>query len=294
MVTHGRARSRKPPKPKVQRVQFDAARAPEEGQLQPIAARVLMKVLYAARMCRFDLMRAVCVLATRITRWDSSCDRRLHRLMSYVHSSLHKRLVGWVGDPLADLQPHVFCDADLAGCADTQRSTTGVYHCVRGAHSSFPIAAVSKRQGSVSHSTPEAELVALDHGLRNVALPSMEVWEVLLPHARLVAHEDNAVAVRVCQTGRNQTMRTLGRTHGITVAWLHEAYKRGQFELRWENSSTMAADIFTKPFSVPLTWEGACALINICAEADIEAMCARAGMPPLTVSGGGQARRVGR
>ena len=30
------------------------------GVLQPIAAKVLMKVLYGARMARFDLLRAVC------------------------------------------------------------------------------------------------------------------------------------------------------------------------------------------------------------------------------------------
>ena len=38
--------------------------APDEGRLQPIAAKVLMKILYAARLCRFDLLRAVSHLAT--------------------------------------------------------------------------------------------------------------------------------------------------------------------------------------------------------------------------------------
>ena len=36
---------------------------PDTGRLQPIAARVLMKILYAARLCYFDLLRAVCHLA---------------------------------------------------------------------------------------------------------------------------------------------------------------------------------------------------------------------------------------
>merc|ERR1711873_256627 len=97
-----------------------------------------------------------------------------------IHSTLGKRLVGWVGDTTAQVQPHLFTDADLAGCAETQRSTSGVFHCIRGQHTSFPIPVVSKRQGSVSHSTPEAELVALDHGLRNVAIPAMHIWDLLL------------------------------------------------------------------------------------------------------------------
>ena len=56
----------------------------ERGQtqgLKPYAAKVLMKVLYAARYARFDLLRAVCYLAQYITKWDDACDRRLYRLM---------------------------------------------------------------------------------------------------------------------------------------------------------------------------------------------------------------------
>ena len=46
-------------------------RAPEPvtGVLQPIAANVLMQVLYAARMARYDLLRAVNSLARRNMTW---------------------------------------------------------------------------------------------------------------------------------------------------------------------------------------------------------------------------------
>ena len=69
-----------------------------EGQLAGIAARVLMKILYAARLARFDLLRAVQHLACCITRWTSDCDKRLHRLVCYINSSKHLRMTGWVGD----------------------------------------------------------------------------------------------------------------------------------------------------------------------------------------------------
>ena len=39
------------------------------GLLQPHAASILMKILYAARMARFDLLRATCRLACFITKW---------------------------------------------------------------------------------------------------------------------------------------------------------------------------------------------------------------------------------
>ena len=48
--------------------------------LKPYAAKVLMKVLYAARYARFDLLRAVCFLAQYITKWDATCDKRLYTL----------------------------------------------------------------------------------------------------------------------------------------------------------------------------------------------------------------------
>ena len=77
----------------------------KEGRLQPIAAKILMTVLYAARDARLDLLRPICHLACYITRWTSDCDRKLHRLMCYIHSTYHVRMIGWVGDKPEDVQP---------------------------------------------------------------------------------------------------------------------------------------------------------------------------------------------
>jgi hypothetical protein len=69
------------------------------GELQPIASRVLTKILYAARMCRFDLLRPCCFLATRITKWGTSCGKALRRLICYINSSLDGKMQAWVGNP---------------------------------------------------------------------------------------------------------------------------------------------------------------------------------------------------
>ena len=52
--------------------------------LQPIACKVLMKILYGARLARFDLLRPIAALASKITKWDTVCDRMLHRLVSCI------------------------------------------------------------------------------------------------------------------------------------------------------------------------------------------------------------------
>jgi hypothetical protein len=64
----------------------------ELGKLASLAASVLMKCLYAARMCRFDLLRAVQGLAKFMTKWTKKQDRELHQLMSYIHHSKHMKM----------------------------------------------------------------------------------------------------------------------------------------------------------------------------------------------------------
>ena len=58
------------------------------GRLAPVAARILMKILYGARTARLDLLRVVSHLACYLTRWTSECDRKLHRLVCYIQSTL--------------------------------------------------------------------------------------------------------------------------------------------------------------------------------------------------------------
>lgn len=72
------------------------------GRLQGIASKVLMKILFAARMARYDLLRAIQSLASRVTRWSTECDIALHRLVCYINTSKHLYLEGFVGDPFEE------------------------------------------------------------------------------------------------------------------------------------------------------------------------------------------------
>ena len=66
--------------------------------LAEISATMLMTLLYSVRVGRYDLFKAVQSLAKLITRWDAKCDKRLHRIMCYVHSTLDHKMIGWIGD----------------------------------------------------------------------------------------------------------------------------------------------------------------------------------------------------
>jgi len=128
----------------------------------------------------------------------------------------------------------------------------------------FLLAGVSRKQGAVSHSTPEAEIVAADVALRVEGVPALALWDVLLGRPQCIMfHEDNQAAIQVMKTGRNPTMRHLERTHKVCIAWLHDQFSCGDWELIYEVSNKQSADIFTKPFSEPAKWTHACELINL-------------------------------
>eukprot|EP00969_Alexandrium_andersonii_P041265 1808748-Alexandrium_andersonii.AAC.1 len=66
----------------------------------------------------------------------------------------------------------------------------------------FPLTFVSQKQRSVSHSTPEAEIVAVDHVLRAMLLPSLTLRETLLGR-KVAAYvcEDNQAFFRLLNQG---------------------------------------------------------------------------------------------
>ena len=244
---------------------------PNRGNLAPHAASVLMKLLYAARIARFDLLRSINALARNVTKWTKDADARLHHLMCYVNSTLSLKMIGWVGDKIEDLSLGLFADADFAGCAQSLRSTSGSHLQVQGKFTRFPLAGGSKRQGCVSHSTPEAEIVAADTALRTLGIPALSLWKVLAKvFPQLLFHDDNQGMIGVVRSGRNPTMRHLERTHGISIASMHEHFQKDHFVLIYEITAKMAADIHTKGFRNPMAWKKACMLINLLEPQDLQ------------------------
>jgi hypothetical protein len=135
-------------------------------------------------------------------------------------------MIGWCGDPDAILDLRVYADADLAGCVRTKRSTTGVALAVEGPNTRMVVNGVSKRQTAVSHSTPEAEIVAADYAMRTEGMPALSLISTILARpVKLCVMEDNEAMIKICQSGKNPTMRYLNRTHKVGVSWLMEVFE---------------------------------------------------------------------
>ena len=129
-------------------------------------------VLYGARAARKDLLKAVSNLARFISKWSLECDAKLQRLMDYIHSTLKWREINWIGDTVDNVTLDLFPDADFGGCQAGSKSTSGCYHCWIGKNTRFGLSGSSKARNVVSHSTPEAEIVSADCGIRTIGLPS--------------------------------------------------------------------------------------------------------------------------
>ena len=206
-------------------------------------------------MGRFDLLRPVTALGSRITTWTKLCDARLHRLVCYIKGTISLKMYGWIGDKRDKLELVLYCDADLAGDRNDAKSTSGIFMCLVGPTSFMPLAAVSKKQTSVSKSTPEAEIVAIDHGLSKHALPALTLWENILgKQLSIRLMEDNAAACRVVITGRNPSMRHMSRTQCIDVAWINERYVEKSFVFIECPSEYQAGDLMTKHFTDAKVW----------------------------------------
>ena len=57
------------------------------GELSKVCSQIVLKCLYSARIGRSDILWSVNKLARSITKWTKACDKRLSRLISYIHNT---------------------------------------------------------------------------------------------------------------------------------------------------------------------------------------------------------------
>jgi hypothetical protein len=105
--------------------------------------------------------------------------------------------------------------------------------------------AASKVQTAVSHSTPEAEIVAADYAMRQEGVTySNSMFEI-------------------CYSGKNPTMRSLNRTREVGISWLMEVFKLPDIKLHEIDIKLRGADIGTERITCIDAWLSNCVLINL-------------------------------
>ena len=99
-------------------------------------------------------------------------------------------------------------------------------------------------------------------------IPALALWDIIGPTMMVpMFHEDNQAMILVTMSGRNPTMRHIGRVHRVSVQWLHERIGKHPDNdgtvLFYDDTHNMSADIYTKFFSAPDKWDHALHLINV-------------------------------
>ena len=138
------------------------------------------KCLCLARVGRPDILWSVNKLARSIKKWTKACDKRLNRLISYIHHTCEYKQYCYVGNIAKQCRLGLFQDSDFAGDLEDSKSTSGGTLCVLGTHTFVPISWMCKKQISFSHSSPESEIISLDAGLRLHGIPALDLWDPIV------------------------------------------------------------------------------------------------------------------
>ena len=217
-----------------------------------MCSQIILECLYLARIGRPDILWSINQLARSITKWTKACDKRLSRLISYIHHTCEYKQFCHVGNTAKQCRLGLFQDSDFAGDLEDSKSTSGGALCIFGSHTFVPISWMCKKQTSVSHSSTEAEIISLDAGLRFDGITALDCWD-LTPHtiqkrkqshgmindldnvdfipskvnssrqeALLCVFEDNEAVIKMIIEGRSPTMRHVSRTHRVALDWLFD------------------------------------------------------------------------
>ena len=63
------------------------------GELSKLSSQIVLKCFYLARIGRPDIPWSVNKLARSITKWTTTCDKRLSRLISYIHHTCEQTVL---------------------------------------------------------------------------------------------------------------------------------------------------------------------------------------------------------
>ena len=121
------------------------------------ALKLFLKCLYLARIGRPDILWSVNMLARSITQWTKACDKRLNRLISYIHHTCVYKQYCFVGNTAKQFRLGLFQDSDFAGDLEDSTSTSGGTLFIFGSHTFVQVSWMCKKQTSVSHSVPRSK-----------------------------------------------------------------------------------------------------------------------------------------
>ena len=144
------------------------------------ALTIVLKCLYLARIGRPDILWFVNKLARSITKWTKACDKRLNRLISYIHHTCEYRQYCHVGNTAKQCRLGLFQDSDFAGDLEDSKSTSGGTLCIFGSHTFVPTKLDVQETNCRFAQFNRIWNCLLGTGLRLDGLPALELWDLIV------------------------------------------------------------------------------------------------------------------
>ena len=136
------------------------------GELSKVFSQIVLKSLYVAGIGRPNILWSVNKLARAVTKWTRSCDKRLARLISYIHCTSDFKQYCHVGNTAKQCGLGLFQDSDFGGdMEDSTSASVGTLHFW---------------QSYTSPSSTESEISSLDAGFRMDGIPAIDLWDLVI------------------------------------------------------------------------------------------------------------------
>ena len=104
------------------------------GELSTVCSQSVLKMSVSGSYWETWYFWSVNKLARAVTKWTKSCDKRLARLISYIHHTSEYRQYCYVGNTSKQCRLGLFQDSDFAGDLEDSKSTSGCLVHYRKSH----------------------------------------------------------------------------------------------------------------------------------------------------------------
>jgi hypothetical protein len=197
-------------------------------------------LLYTAIMIRLDVAFAASMLSRFLTNPSPAHQEAAFQAIRYLY---HTRFLCIQYGGSTEIQVlAIATDASFADDQDTRRSSQGMVITLFGG----PVVWKASRQPTVSTSTTEAELLALEQTAKEtVALKRLFRDLAFDPEEEYNIRCDNQQTIRLV-IGEGQRISTRLRHVDIQNMWLRQEYEKKTFELTYIPTNEMPADGLTK------------------------------------------------
>ena len=237
------------------------------GELSQACSQIVLKFLNLARIGRPDILWSVNKLARSITKWTKACDKRLNRLISYIHHTCEYKQYCYVGNTAKQCRLGLFQDTTLdAGLRLDGFPALDLWDLIV-----FVLGNTIQTHDRTAQSVVNCDK---DHGpnMRSQGMTNVLNHIDCVPsdvqsarqEALLFVFEDNEAVIKMIIKGRSPTMRHVSRTHRVALDWLFDQINLdSKIQIKYIDTKNQFADILTKVNFTRDEWNHLLTLFNI-------------------------------